>query len=357
MKIYKYYLAYIFYTVIFLSVLTPNTAFSQEGRVIKVGVGKGGSVWTATRRIAKSLPMETRDYNKTWNESYIEINGKNVHISKVDFVYPETIILWTQLKGLFEIEGKKIGTRQDMMIAIKKARKSKSMATRNKKRNRIVHKKIKKETIPLSRKAKEVTPHSNLAEKPVRTLSTPDQVAKKPRDPQVEEMLNDLAIEAIPTKPSVGDKTKEKEVVLQSPREKKRNRTLSTPGQVTKKPKEPKVEETPNDLAVAAITIKPSIGNKAKRAEEVVIDDTKTGNGKKFYKHFVSQWVRDKNNSSTISIIEKASILDGVHVFITVDGTIIYKTFIEPETHIIEALAKEGARATKTYVKNREQGL
>lgn len=87
----------------------------------------------------------------------------------------------------------------------------------------------------------------------------------------------------------------------------------------------------------------------------LVIDDTKTKNGRDFFDFFFRDWEAPPGTKNfTIYISEKPNRLNSTLIEVQINETLVYQSFLQPRLEIIEALAFESISITQMYLVNYE---
>lgn len=87
----------------------------------------------------------------------------------------------------------------------------------------------------------------------------------------------------------------------------------------------------------------------------LVIDDTKTKNGREFFDFFFRDWEAPEGAKNfTIYISEKPFRLNSTLIEISINETMVYQSFLQPRIDVIEALAMESISTTQLYLANYE---
>lgn len=87
----------------------------------------------------------------------------------------------------------------------------------------------------------------------------------------------------------------------------------------------------------------------------LVIDETKTKNGRDFFDFFFRDWEAPVNAKNfTIFIYEKPNRFNSTLIEVQINETLVYQSFLQPRLDIIEALALESIGITQMYLVNYE---
>lgn len=88
----------------------------------------------------------------------------------------------------------------------------------------------------------------------------------------------------------------------------------------------------------------------------LLIDDTKTRNGKEFYDLFYASWIAPKDAKNySITISEKPFRVMSTLVAITINENTVYQAILQPRQDLIEAQTEEANYAVFEYLNNYEE--
>lgn len=87
----------------------------------------------------------------------------------------------------------------------------------------------------------------------------------------------------------------------------------------------------------------------------LVIDDTKTKNGREFFDFFFRDWEAPEGAKNfTIYISEKPFRLNSTLIEVSINETLVYQSLLQPRVDVIEGLAIESIATTQMYLANYE---
>jgi curli production assembly/transport component CsgE len=120
-----------------------------------------------------------------------------------------------------------------------------------------------------------------------------------------------------------------------------------------------KIKPAPASLAKL---IKQTIKQHAKSSDVdieidgLLVDDTKTKNGKDFYDLFYSNWEAPQNAKNyTITISEKPFRLTSTLIVVSINENPVYQAILQPRQDIIESQTGEAIFTTQDYLSNYEE--
>jgi curli production assembly/transport component CsgE len=88
----------------------------------------------------------------------------------------------------------------------------------------------------------------------------------------------------------------------------------------------------------------------------LIIDETKTKNGREFYDYFFRDWEAPEGaRNFTIFIEEKPFRLNTTIIEILINETLIYQSLLQPRSELLENLAMESIATTQMYLANYEE--
>ena len=120
------------------------------------------------------------------------------------------------------------------------------------------------------------------------------------------------------------------------------------------------VKKAPEDLQKILNQIKSEESEKVSsdadlEIDGLLVDETKTKNGRDFYDFFYSQWEAPPGaNNYSIFITEKPYRLTTTMIEVSINETLVYQSFLQPRIDIIEMLAEEAVGRTVLYMQNYE---
>lgn len=85
----------------------------------------------------------------------------------------------------------------------------------------------------------------------------------------------------------------------------------------------------------------------------LLVNNTKTKNGAEFYEFFYRDWVAPVNaHNYSIFITEKPYRMTTTQVEIHINETLVFQSFLQPRSDIVEELAKQAVAQTTMYLVN-----
>ena len=88
----------------------------------------------------------------------------------------------------------------------------------------------------------------------------------------------------------------------------------------------------------------------------LVVDDTKTRNGKDFYDLFYRSWEAPPGAKNyTITIAEKPFRLSSTLIIVSINDNTVYQSVLQPRQEIVEFLTREAIAMTQDYLANYEE--
>jgi len=88
----------------------------------------------------------------------------------------------------------------------------------------------------------------------------------------------------------------------------------------------------------------------------LLVNNTKTKNGSDFYEFFYRDWVAPVNaHNYSIFITEKPYRLTTTQIEIHINETLVFQSFLQPRSDIVEALAKQAVAQTTMYLINYDE--
>ena len=121
------------------------------------------------------------------------------------------------------------------------------------------------------------------------------------------------------------------------------------------------VKQAPDELRNLLYDIQKEEAEKVSRDAEIeidglLIDETKTKNGRDFYDYFFRDWVPPQNAKNySIFITERPYRLTTTMIEIRINETLVFQSFLQPRGDIVEMLAQQAVARTALYLQNYEE--
>jgi curli production assembly/transport component CsgE len=121
------------------------------------------------------------------------------------------------------------------------------------------------------------------------------------------------------------------------------------------------VKEAPESLKMLFESIKQEETNKVKRDADIEIDgllfdDTKTKSGREFYDFFYRDWQAPAEaRNYSIIISERPFRLNITLIEVMINETVVFQSFLQPRTEVIESLAGQSIASTQMYLQRYEE--
>lgn len=125
--------------------------------------------------------------------------------------------------------------------------------------------------------------------------------------------------------------------------------------------KNKQMKQAPEELQKLLNDIQQEETQKVSRDAEIeidglLIDETKTKNGRDFYDYFFRDWVPPQNAKNySIFITEKPYRLTTTMIEIRINETLVFQSFLQPRSDIVEMLAQQAVARTALYLQNYEE--
>jgi curli production assembly/transport component CsgE len=88
----------------------------------------------------------------------------------------------------------------------------------------------------------------------------------------------------------------------------------------------------------------------------LLVDDTKTKNGKDFYDRFYGSWQAPPGAKNyTITVSEKPFRLTSTLIVVSINENPVYQAILQPRQDIVEALSMDAISNTQNYLANYEE--
>jgi curli production assembly/transport component CsgE len=121
------------------------------------------------------------------------------------------------------------------------------------------------------------------------------------------------------------------------------------------------LKEAPDDLKKLIEEITAEKAKKVSADADIEIDgllfdETKTKSGRDFYDYFFRDWeAPPKARNYSIFITERPYRLTTTQVEIKINETLVFQSFLQPRTEIVEMLAQQAVAQTRMYLENYEE--
>ncbi|SEU16990.1 curli production assembly/transport component CsgE [Draconibacterium orientale] len=125
--------------------------------------------------------------------------------------------------------------------------------------------------------------------------------------------------------------------------------------------KNKQMKQAPEELQKLLNDIQQEETQKVSRDAEIeidglLIDETKTKNGRDFYDYFFRDWVPPQNAKNySIFITEKPYRLTTTMIEIRINETLVFQSFLQPRSDIVEILSQQAVARTALYLQNYEE--
>ncbi|WP_319480858.1 CsgE family curli-type amyloid fiber assembly protein [uncultured Draconibacterium sp.] len=121
------------------------------------------------------------------------------------------------------------------------------------------------------------------------------------------------------------------------------------------------VKQAPEELHQLLNDIQKEETQKVSRDAEIeidglLIDETKTKNGRDFYDYFYRDWSPPQNAKNySIFVTERPYRLTTTMIEIRINETLVFQSFLQPRSDIVEMLAQQAVTRTALYLQNYEE--
>ncbi len=125
--------------------------------------------------------------------------------------------------------------------------------------------------------------------------------------------------------------------------------------------KNKEVKQAPEELQQLLNDIQKEETEKVSRDAEIeidglLIDETKTKNGRDFYDYFYRDWQPPQNAKNySIFITERPYRLTTTMIEIRINETLVFQSFLQPRSDIVEMLSQQAVARTALYLQNYEE--
>ena len=125
--------------------------------------------------------------------------------------------------------------------------------------------------------------------------------------------------------------------------------------------KNKEVKQAPEELQQLLNDIQKEETEKVSRDAEIeidglLIDETKTKNGRDFYDYFYRDWLPpQKAKNYSIFVTERPYRLTTTMIEIRINETLVFQSFLQPRSDIVEMLAQQAIARTALYLQNYEE--